>query len=1103
MSYKDFHFGDWLVAPHSCTLSRDGRRVQIEPRAMDVLLALCTQAGQIISAEELLQRCWSGMVVGENQVHKAITQLRRALADNARSAVYIENIRKRGYRTVAQVLLPVADATPVNRKSWAERSPYVGLDSFDTEHAAVFFGRDHAIRQLHEAMLAQAKTGRALMLVLGPSGSGKTSLIQAGLLPALSRQGGRFQVTSTAILDLGGIGDEALMTALGAALIDLEVDDQPLLRGHSAESLGQKLLQAPDAILGELRSISARQPQARAALLIDRLEALFTSSRVDDSLRDAFLVTLDRLARSESMIVLLACRNDFYAQIAREPMLMESKSLGGHYDLSPPTRAEIAQMIRLPAEAAGLRFGIDEQSHARLDDLLCEAAAHSPDALPLLQYTLHELYLQREHTGELSINAYRALGGLEGAIGRRAETVLAGLPAASQAALPRILSLLVTLSANGDTVSGHHALWSALQSEAEHALVHTLVEQRLFVSLVIDRQPAFGVAHEALLRQWPRVVEWIAVHRQALRVRSRVEVQARQWLSDGRHVQRLLPRGRQLEEARELLGQESIPLEAEVEGFIGASVSRVKRGERLRLAAIAIFAVVSLVAGGLGLFAHHAEEMARQHQQEADELMGYMLVELADKLPPLGREDLLADVGRKALSYLLRQHPEEISFDERTQQARALRLIADAALARHDTGTAQGALSQSQSLLERNLAKNPTSPGLLREFALNEDQLGQLRFQLGDLNGATKHLKQFLYTTEQLHHIAPANSDTDALLSGAHNSLGSIAFQQGDEETAIHEFAISSQLKRDVIARHPADIHFYRAEVGELADTLTWQASAQEATGHLQQALSLDEQAITELLTLQKDAPEELMWTYRLAIARYWHALLLKVLGHEEQAGTELSAAQTLATDLLHHDPNNGPWLHISMMIAMLSGDVHADLEPLPLALTEQRATAAKLDELIKSNAKHDSFKSLNALSQVYLANTLQRLKDPLKAQALLQAALEELPPAQQDSLTPEVASRRPFALIQLAQVQNMLGQTDASHASCQRAASLLEPLVLRRPHDYHLLSPWILANDCLGKGEAVESQKNWLARIGYADPQYLRDLLTFSQPPSTAKETK
>src|SRR5579871_1696414 len=94
---KYFLLGDWLVDAEVCVLTHNlsGESVPVEPRAMDVLVALCTHVNVVLSADDLLHMCWQGVVVGENQVHKAIAQLRRILGDTAAEARYIENIRKR------------------------------------------------------------------------------------------------------------------------------------------------------------------------------------------------------------------------------------------------------------------------------------------------------------------------------------------------------------------------------------------------------------------------------------------------------------------------------------------------------------------------------------------------------------------------------------------------------------------------------------------------------------------------------------------------------------------------------------------------------------------------------------------------------------------------------------------------------------------------------------------------------------------------------------------------------------------------------------------------------------------------------------------------
>jgi eukaryotic-like serine/threonine-protein kinase len=511
---EHFQFGDWQVNARSCTIRQGGEAAEtpIEPRAMDVLSALCLDAGTILSAEDLLQRCWDGLAVGENQVHKAIAQLRRALRDSATEPRYIENIRKRGYRAVAPVSFPPQHVMGQPAESWSRVSPYVGLNPFDAAHEAVFFGRDAAISRLRRTVIAQSHEGRGLTLVLGPSGSGKTSLVQAGLLPALMRDAGPFRVVGATTLDLGDIGAVKLATALGGALLDLDRDGEPLFAGQSAESIGATLTGEESPPARALWSGHCADPGARFVLFVDRLEALFSGTGPVP--RRQFLTALDRLALDGRVIVVVACRNDFYPELAQEPVLMEAKAAGGHFDLAPPNRMEIAQMIRLSAKAAGLSFGTDPDSHTPLDDLLCDGAATSPDALPLLQYTLEQLYLRRSPGRELTMSAYRALGGIGGVIGRRAELLLSGLAGPAQAALPRVFSLIVAAGAADGSVRSLRAPWSALTTDDENLLVRSLVEERLFVSHVHDRQPVFGVAHEALLRQWPRAVAWVAEHRQ-------------------------------------------------------------------------------------------------------------------------------------------------------------------------------------------------------------------------------------------------------------------------------------------------------------------------------------------------------------------------------------------------------------------------------------------------------------------------------------------------------------------------------------------------------------------------------------------------------------
>nr|WP_323137526.1 winged helix-turn-helix domain-containing protein [Dyella subtropica] len=1051
---------------------------------MDVLVALCGQAGQPLSADELLKRCWGSVIVGENQVHKAITQLRRALGDSASQPSYIENVRKRGYRTVAPVALALGGTTPLNSKGWSGGSPYVGLDSFNTTHASVFFGRDASIRHLYGALLTQVHTGFAFVLVLGPSGSGKSSLIQAGLLPALSRSVEPIQVCASTMLDLGGIGDASLLTSLGAALIDLEIDGRPMLQGHSADGLGIKLVQTPDAVLGELRRIHARQPHRRALLFVDRLEALFSTPALDDAQRDQFLAMLDMLARSGVMIVLAACRNDFYPHIAKQAVLMEGKTTGGHFDLQPPTRAEIAQMIRLPAEAAGLSFGVDEGTQARLDDVLCEDAANSPDALPLMQHTLYELYLQRNNSSELTMSAYRALGGIEGAVGRCAEAALTSLPPSAQATLTRVLSLLVTLSANDDTVSGHHAPWSALQNDAEHALVNALVEQRLFVSLMAEGRPVFGVVHEALLRQWPRVVDWIAVHRQALGVRRRIEDLTRQWLHDNRHVRSLLPRGRQLEEACELMEQSTIPLSDDVRTFIGGSIGRKRRAERLRLAAAVCFALLGLLAGGFGLMARHAATLAKQRQQEAEGLMGYMLGELADKLRPLGKLDLLDGVGNKALYYLRQQRAEELTLTARQQQARALQTIAEVARAHGNPSIARDALIQAKTLLDSNLAQGEKTAALLKDLGADAFWLGQIQFDQGNLDGAERYFQQYRSYAQRMSDLEPDDIDAWIEVSYARNSLGSVAYAQGDESAAVKEFDASIQLKRRALALRRDD----RSLRAELADSLSWLASARQANGDLQQALSLYEQELTELRALHEAAPAEYQWTSRWVAAMQRHATLLIDMGEDSNADAELHSADSQVNALLQHDAGNRLWQSTALKLNLLEDLVLADLGQFKPALSGELAIASKLSTLTHLDPKNTMWRSMEAATHTYAADTLLRFNHPTDALTQANTALAMIKNMGGDAdHTIDRKQRIASTLMVLAKVERAAGKQAEALEACRQVLALTHEAIAHNNRDYHSLAPLALAYLYLGDRDKAFDIARQLDQFGYRNGSYLR----------------
>ncbi|MFC4159032.1 nSTAND1 domain-containing NTPase [Chitinimonas lacunae] len=1087
MRNDSFRFGDWRVHPASNSLSRGETRHQVEPRAMDVLVALCRHANAVVSTEELLQQCWGGHPLGDNPVHKTITQLRRVLGDSATAPRYIETIRKRGYRTIATVVAGDGAVT-TEEGGWRGGSPFRGLEAFDESHAAVFFGRADACSRLLRSIAVQAASDCAFQLVLGPSGSGKTSLIRAGILPALSRADREETplLTSVTQLDLGDIGEQTLATALAGALLDWQIDGEDAFPGANAVALGETLSRTPTALLTELRwRLDGTAPRTgpRLGLFIDRLEALFTASRLDEAQRLAFLAMLETLARSGLVLVIAACRNDFYPRIVDYPLLLSGKDHGGHFDLAPPRHAEIAQIIRLPALAADLRFGVDSESGARLDDVLCEAAARSPDALPLLQYTLQELYRQRQPDGELSFDTLRRLGGMEGAIGQRAEEVIAALDPAPREALPEVLALVVAW-VDDSNVSSRRAPWAALRDEAARRLVNALVENRLFVSELVGGEPGFGVAHEALLRRWPRAVAWIATPRSALLIRSRLSAQTTRWIAEGRPADLLLPAGKPLDEARSLLVHPALTLSDQEIDLIAASQRRVRRRERLRFGAMATILILSILTTVLGLSARQAEQQAQRRRTEAENLMGFMVGDFADKLRPLGRLDLLDSVSAKALEYLSASSDEPLSPTSQLQRAQALLVIGEVNLARGDPVSATSAFTAARGLLEKRLAADPRSAAALKHLGAVSFWLAQIQIDQNHWSQAEALLNQYRDYSNRLSALDPADPDAWIEQSYAYNSLGSLALMRDDSASAAQAFETSVALKTRARARKPDDATL----AADLADSLSWLATAREANGDLHSAVALHQRQQQVLNTLHEASPGDGLWRHRLALALQHAAGLKAALGEVSEALGDYGRANRLLDANLALEPDNRLWQRDRLYGELERQRLLAFSTSSAQLLPALQATTAKLTSLTRVDPRNADWARLQAISQQRTAAALLALGRVEDARPYIAAARQQLDALQAANAEFRTRAALAHTLLTLARLETAAGQTQAARTACQQASELLRSEAGRTSR-HQILDPWIQAQHCLDQPAVSARQR--LTQIGYRDPAYLQAIST------------
>ncbi len=404
-------------------------------------------------------------------------------------------------------------------------SPFVALESFDAGRRDVFFGRARAVVRavdtLKELFAAQAAGGDTLpfLLVFGPSGSGKSSFVKAGLAPALRDAPGEVAEWRVAVMrpTEGGLDPFA---ALSARLFD-EIDPAVPGSAKALPELGETSFPAPEKLEAALRhadqtsaapivdalnrasaALGAREnfeapPDVRLLLVVDQLDDIFAVGAGDPKTqaeeRGRFARLLAALAKTGRVAVVATLRTGLIERLSTDPDLQALKAAGDKFELEPPDAAELAEIIREPARAADLVFETHSKTRDTLDERLVDDFDR-PDMLPLLQFALSRLFEERRPkegtAGELTFEAYGAMGGIAGAVQTAANRAMAGLGEAERARLPRLFRLLLEWApaATGrDAAERPVALvdapMSALDDDPEmKRLADALVEARILVS---------------------------------------------------------------------------------------------------------------------------------------------------------------------------------------------------------------------------------------------------------------------------------------------------------------------------------------------------------------------------------------------------------------------------------------------------------------------------------------------------------------------------------------------------------------------------------------------------------------------------------------------
>ena len=463
------------------------------------------------------------------------------------------------------------------------RCPYKGLQAFEPTDASDFFGRDDLVDHLEHVVRR-----RRLVTVVGPSGSGKSSLVKAGLMPRLRAAAPWFLV---ARMYPGAYPFEALERALrSVAVIDGAISDQLRLDARG-------LCRVLDDVLPD--------DESEVILVIDQFEELFAVV-ASESVRVLFLENLVSAVTDPGsrLRVVLTLRADFFDRPLRYAEfggLIEA----GLVPVSMPDHDGLAAAIEEPALAVGVRL------QPGLVAEMIRDVAEQPGGLPLLQYALTDLFDRRE-ADTLTIDGYRAAGGVAGALATRAEALFTDLGPAGRRAMQQAFLRMVTVDEGADHVRrrvtradlaaievDRDALDDGLQRFGAHRLL-------TFDSDPVSRAPTVEVAHESLLREWGRLQQWIAEQRDQLVVRKRLDAAVREWEESGEDPAFLL-RGRRLNQFDGWAADTDMALSSTERAFLQVSrehdEAQVRGAATRRRRVAVVLTATAILAVAFGLYA--------------------------------------------------------------------------------------------------------------------------------------------------------------------------------------------------------------------------------------------------------------------------------------------------------------------------------------------------------------------------------------------------------------------------------------------------------------------------------------------------------------------
>lgn len=480
-------------------------------------------------------------------------------------------------------------------------NPYKGLRAFQETDAADFFGREKLIEQLFQRIRADTAQGTARFLaVVGPSGSGKSSVVKAGLIPQLRAHADDWFIAE---MTPGASPLQEVEAALFRAAHSTDIPIEATLRAD-VDGLRQLLPEVLGDVFREM------------VLVIDQFEEVFTMV-TDEEERRHFMDCLRQalLAEDSRLRVIVTLRADFYDRPLMYTGFGELMQKRTEVVL-PMNAEELEDAIVKPAERAGLKL---EEGLAQ--EIIAEVVGQ-PGTLPLLQYALTELFANRRGN-TLTSKSYRDSGGVSGSMTRRADEIFLMMNKDVRKVTEQVFLRLVSLGEGTEDTRRRVTMSELLSIEGDKRAIQQVLDtfgKRRLLAFDIDlktRVPTVEIAHEALIRNWIQLREWLTANRDTLRAQRQLASAMHEWVENNRDSS-FLAIGVRLGQFETLLGNSSVALNADEQEYLTASMQRREREHLRRNLFIIGLIVIAVIASSLAIFAFTQRARAEEQRQIAE-----------------------------------------------------------------------------------------------------------------------------------------------------------------------------------------------------------------------------------------------------------------------------------------------------------------------------------------------------------------------------------------------------------------------------------------------------------------------------------------------------